>query len=428
MLRALRRLALLIWARAWHAGADAPRCMMQRLKWTEPTGTGDSAVTEAEAHLCNGEGPIPPVGPKHWSVSPMLMEKCWSHVNLRKNRTSRWKVSERNWCWVAYKDMCHRSGLRGDKHMSWNDIYNMVELESPGLARQAELFHPLDFPEVCDRIHPEDSEPASPEEQSAAYAWARVNLSVYVLNLEQDVEKWKSISGRLKELDITAVRVEGMDMRKPGTLIAAKHQGYIPREFNFGRAQQVAYQQKHNHGSLLGTLGCATAHFKAQAKAIASGSSLALVLEDDVSLVDDFIPRLWKLVTTELPCDWHVVSLNSRCTYGRCVSRHLARVLPDSNEPASRCRYGVTFGTQGVLYRVEHLPTLQALWKAVVFNESRPLCMDVDVALASIADQVGFYAVPAVQVPGFLHEVLGMHSARKAINKETSVKAVQAAV
>merc|ERR1712190_196043 len=38
-------------------------------------------------------------------------------------------------------------------------------------------------------------------------------------------------------------------------------------------------------------------------------------------------------------------------------------------------------------------------------GETRPHCLDIDVALASISDSVGFYAVPAAQNPGFLHEV-----------------------
>merc|ERR1711879_574806 len=55
----------------------------------------------------------------------------------------------------------------------------------------------------------------------------------------------------------------------------------------------------------------------------------------------------------------------------------------------------------GMLYRTKMLAKVQRLWKRTVFDANRPHCMDVDVALASISDQVAYYAVPAVQDPGF---------------------------
>jgi len=124
-----------------------------------------------------------------------------------------------------------------------------------------------------------------------------------------------------------------------------------------------------------------------------------------VSPAEDFVTKLWRLVTQELPCDWQAVSLNSRCPFGRCVSPHLMRVHPDVNEPAWRCHHGVNYGFQGVLYRTNEIENLQKKWKPVAFDEVRPHCLDVDVALASISDQVGFYAVPASQNPGLLHEL-----------------------
>merc|ERR1712232_915569 len=111
-------------------------------------------------------------------------------------------------------------------------------------------------------------------------------------------------------------------------------------------------------GSILGTTGCAAAHFKAQMKAIADGAKLAIIMEDDSWPSDDFVPRLWSLVREELPCDWEVVSLSSRCPFGKCISPHLTRV-PDGNEPEDRCRHGVNYGMQGILYRIESIPEVQ---------------------------------------------------------------------
>jgi len=58
---------------------------------------------------------------------------------------------------------------------------------------------------------------------------------------------------------------------------------------------------------------------------------------------------------------------------------------------------------------------LQAKCKNVVFDEGRPHCLDVDVALASISDKVNYYAVPFVQDPGFLSEI-HMKSSRQAVD------------
>jgi GR25 family glycosyltransferase involved in LPS biosynthesis len=212
------------------------------------------------------------------------------------------------------------------------------------------------------------------------------------------------ISKRLNQLQIYATRIDGVDMRQPGTLQHVKEAGWVPIDFNFSQAQEVAYRPAHGMGSILGTLGCASAHFKAHAQVMADGMPLAVVFEDDSWPSDDFVERLWSMVHVELPCDWDVVSLYSRCPYGSCVSEHLLRVQPDINEPAWRCRQGVNWGMQAILYRTESLSRIQIPWKRTVFNESRPHCMDVDVALASISDEVRYYAVPSVQDPGFVHE------------------------
>lgn len=223
------------------------------------------------------------------------------------------------------------------------------------------------------------------------------------------------ISDRLKDLNISANRVLGVDMRTPDALENAKLNGWVPQQYNFTHAQQMAYEHRNKMGSILGTLGCASAHFKAQKAVVADGSPLAVVLEDDSWPVEDFVERLWSLVKEELPCDWEVVTLMSRCPYGKCVTQHLSRVQVDANEPAWRCHQGVNWGMQGVLYRSSSLPDLQSKWQQAVFNEARPHCMDVDVALASISDQVAYYAVPAGQDPGFLKET-NHPSARYSIN------------
>merc|ERR1712217_710827 len=103
------------------------------------------------------------------------------------------------------------------------------------------------------------------------------------------------------------------------------------------------------------------------------------------------------------------------CPFGKCISPHLSRVQPDVNEPEDRCRHGVNYGFQGIMYRTGALERLVSRWQQVIFDDKRPHCLDVDVALASISDEIGYYAVPFVQVPGLLQE-MSMGSTRSSIN------------
>jgi len=320
---------------------------------------------------------------------------------------------ERNWCWVGFKAKCH---VNLKSHKSWATFQDMAAQEGIAPPASDAPFQPLKHPEVCDRPEFGEMRVFTKEEKLISREWFKNHVAVYVLNLPTDTERWDMISKRLAELEIWATRVPGVDMRVPGALWAAKHMGWVPRNFNFSQAQAFAYTKKHAMGSILGTLGCASAHFKVQTKVIADGSPLAIVFEDDSWPTEDFIPRLWSLVREELPCDWDVVALLTRCPYGKCVSKHLTRVQPDANEPDWRCRQGVNWGMHAILYRTDRLAKVQQIWKETVFNEARPHCMDVDVALASISDRVGFYAVPAVQDPGFVKET-NHPSARWNINQ-----------
>jgi len=194
-------------------------------------------------------------------------------------------------------------------------------------------------------------------------------------------------------------------MRIPGSLQKAKHEGLVPHDYDFGYALVKARSIYQAMGGIQGTLGCASAHFRAQTRAYTDArSSIAIVFEDDVQPSPDFVPKLWRLVHEELPCEWQVLSLRSMCPYGACISEHLVRVMPDLNEPEDRCRHGTSYGFQGVMYRVSELREVQKQWMRAVFNAAWPHCLDVDVALASISDTVSFFAVPFVQYPGLLTE------------------------
>jgi len=140
---------------------------------------------------------------------------------------------------------------------------------------------------------------------------------------------------------------------------------------------------------------------------------LVLILEEDAAPATGFAVKLRRLVTAEAPCDWVAISLQSACPYGECVTPHLARVRPNGNEPAERCHHGVNFGFYSMLYRKVMLPPLVKRLQRAVWDEERPRCLDVDVALASLANEVAYYAVPKVQVPGLIVSGGGESSRRK---------------
>jgi len=359
--------------------------------------------------ICNLTAAIPQVSFRRWRLGA-----AWRRVCEARNNNDHAYPYERNWCWIGIKNRCH-GNLKA--HFSWSTLREMSDEAGTAPPAADAPFHPLARPEVCDRPENGQARNWTTGQLEASREWFKDNVAVYVLGLRSAEDRWRMIRDRLADLRIWSTRVFGVDMRSPNALRKAKEDGLIPTEFNFTRAQALAYTRRHDMGSILGTLGCASAHFKVQKQVLQDGSPLAVVMEDDSWPSDDFVPRLWSLVREELPCDWEVVALLSRCGYGKCVSPRLTRVEPDANEPAWRCHHGVNWGMHAVLYRTDRLRRVQQLWKQAVFNEERPHCMDVDVALASISHQVGFYTVPAVQDPGFVRET-NHRSARWDINQD----------
>lgn len=354
---------------------------------------------------------------RSWQLSSSSLEACRTTSQPPDLRMLESTEDDRNWCWTAYKDKCH--GYLKNHH-PWAHYQDLAAEEGRCPLRQAEPFAPLKDPDVCDVAEHGRSRNWTAEERETASKWFSETVKVYVLNLPTDASRWNMISRRMKELDIPIERVFGVDMHMDNALKNAQDNGWVPASWNFTHAQFVSYSRKQNwEGSILGTVGWASAHFKAQAQVMEDGFPLGIVLEDDSWVEDDFVERLWSLVVDELPCDWEVTALLSRCPYGQCVSSHLARIQPDANEPAWTCRAGVNWGMHGMLYRTASLAHVQKHWKGVVFNERRPHCLDVDVALASISDRVGFYAVPSVQDPGLLREA-DLRSARRGGSSETA--------
>lgn len=368
-------------------------------------------------NVCASSAPLP-----HLS-SPVLEfsnkeddAACFSALARQSVVTGPYK-NDRNWCWVGIKHFgCH---LHWPDRLRWQQM--TADVAKKGQLGSHPSFSPLGHAGRCDQQVLGGLVDWSPDQMAKAKAWFHKHVAVYVLSLPSSLDRRATVQECLKNAGVKFEFVDGVDMRQVYALEAAKQEGLIPNSYNIQQAQAEAYKQgMGTFGSIVGTLGCASGHFRAQlqGKRAPSPRPLSLIFEDDVCPSRDLIPRLWRLVTQELPCDWQVLSLHSKCPFGHCISPHLTRVLPDTNEPKSRCYHGVNYGFYGMLYRMDEIEAVQNAMKAAVFNPATPLCLDVDVALAAVSDEVRYYAVPAVQDPGFLRE-LDEGSARVSINFQT---------
>lgn len=349
--------------------------------------------------ICNTlAATVKPEGLNMWNLANTTKNICYRMFADQAEMTDHGRqYFGRNWCWVLMKHYGCLTHL--DDAYTWEQAQAKASSLGGVPSKSVSPFEPLQDAHVCDHPRAKESRNWTSEEWSNATQWFKDNVVVYVLNLPSQVERWHNISTRLQELKISAEKVAGFNMSFPKDLEDAYSEGAIPKGFNVTHAQEEASSPGNGMGGITGTVGCAAGHFRALARASSASidKPIALILEDDAFPDADFVPQVWALVQQELPCDWDAVSLGSRCPYGKCVSHRLSRVLPDENEPEWRCRHGVNYGFQGVLYRKAALEGLQRKWQPVVFDENRPHCLDVDVALASISDQVAFYAVPSIQ-------------------------------
>mmetsp|Transcript_22877 Transcript_22877/g.51427 ORF Transcript_22877/g.51427 Transcript_22877/m.51427 type:complete len:691 (+) Transcript_22877:82-2154(+) len=387
--------------------------------------TGSASVGPVLRQLsehCNPSAtPLQPTSPvRAFDLPSSWQESCQELPHPPKLPT--WEGKD--WCWEWTK---HVGCYRENGSLSWRD--GQTHAARMGLAPFPEkvLMLPVQNPDQCLKYYLGSKLHAAAHHVEAAQSWFTATVAVYVVNLSEDAERLQSISARLKQLGIAFERIEGVDLSSPNGYKQAKDQGLVPNSYDLSLAQANARLPFQGMGGINGSAGCAAAHLKAMQTAVdINAKPLALILEDDVVLADDFILKVRGLLEAEAPCDWAAISLKSRCPYGTCISPHLTRVFPDGNTPAARCHHGVNLGFSAVLYKVSSLGALTARLSQAVWDEERPLCLDVDAAMASISDEVAYYAVPAVQMPGFLMEGRGA-SSKKARNEGGSKGASVAA-
>jgi len=188
-------------------------------------------------------------------------------------------------------------------------------------------------------------------------------------------------------------------------LEAARRHKHLPADYDVAEAQNASLDLPGlgTRAAVLAAAGTAAGHLLAlrQAASRAGDKPLVLLLEDD-ALLTSFFPTRLRSLLQETPCDWKALSLKSQCPHGACVSPHVMRVMPSKLDPQEGCRRGVNRGLRAVLYRREQLPEVSARLWSVVWQQQHPLCLNTDMALAALADEIPYYAVPAIQYPGFL--------------------------
>jgi len=290
--------------------------------------------------------------------------------------------------------------------LSWKQAQENLARRSLVPFPEIVPIHPLRRPELCQHASLGAlAGDASAEEVERAKAWLKATVAVYVLvfSKQQDPPGGPAGAG-LSAQGVDFELLQGLDLARNGSYQMAKQSGAIPAGFDSAKAETASRTMLQGMDGIAGAVGLAASHLQAMGHAASAsdGKPLVLILEEDAAPAPDFAVRLRRLVQDEAPCDWVAISLQSACPYGECVTPHLSRVRPNANEPAERCHHGVNFGFYSMLYRRVLLPSLVRRLEQAVWDVERPRCLDVDVALASLADEVAYYAVPKVQVPGLI--------------------------
>lgn len=377
-------------------GSPAPAPLPETPVQAPPVAPVDYATGD---QFCNPQVPIPQLQSAAFDLPPEWLERCHGqgpNPVVPPPGEDGSLPGEQNFCWNWMKDKgCKKEFSK----LNWQD--SQAKMASKGLAPppgEAPIV-PVRNPEQCQA---NDGAPvnAPADEVEAAKGWFAASVAVYVLSVTSETDRRAFIQGRLDLLGIPFTFIDGLDLRVgdiAATTQTLKADGVIPADFDMPQAMNVA-------GA--GTVGIAAAHLGAMQKVLASGQQqpLALVLESDIFLEGDIEVKLQRLLRDEAPCDWETISLKSWCPYGQCVGPHLTRVEPDINTPASRCHHGANFCFFSMLYKMQTLDDVRVKLAQKVWDLSVPHCLDVDVALAAISDQVAYYAVPAWQFPGFLYQ------------------------
>jgi glycosyl transferase, family 25 len=105
-----------------------------------------------------------------------------------------------------------------------------------------------------------------------------MDIDLYSINLDRSVDRWERISHRAATLKLPIVRVSGVD----GVNMPVK---------DFVDCDMTKFERNNGRKMLAGEYGCYRSHLSALRTFLASGSSAAIIVEDDIELIPDLILR-----------------------------------------------------------------------------------------------------------------------------------------
>jgi len=107
---------------------------------------------------------------------------------------------------------------------------------------------------------------------------AAQQVRIYVINLDRSRDRWERLRGQAAEYDLGITRIPGID----GKAVADQDRvDFHPKSFIH-----------HNGRKLLpGEYGCYRSHLLALEQFVATGDSMAIIMEDDIELNETLIPR-----------------------------------------------------------------------------------------------------------------------------------------
>ena len=99
-------------------------------------------------------------------------------------------------------------------------------------------------------------------------------LSIYAINLDRSVERWKLLTDRAQASGLDLVRVPAID----GRAISAEQRIH---------ARPTLFRMRNGRTMLPGEYGCYQSHLAALRSFVESGAPAAVIVEDDVELIAD---------------------------------------------------------------------------------------------------------------------------------------------
>ncbi len=123
-------------------------------------------------------------------------------------------------------------------------------------------------------------------------------FGLYVINLDRSADRWEAIRVQAEKFGLNVERVSGVD----GNKVCAD---------SWVDADESKFIVRNGRNMLPGEYGCYKAHLSVLETFVSSGYTNAIVIEDDIELTEDFLPRV-AAIRSGLPSAEIVKLLNHR--------------------------------------------------------------------------------------------------------------------